>query len=358
MDRPQTILPATPKSPGHIGIKQAEYSEEKPNDKALFQLAINEKAPSTTWSISDITSEGSTRSSLSRGTSKLDIIEEEPYEEIILSSSITTETAAEAKLFSPNGSELVDYGPPQRTLSHGEQSGKTDRIETFDAVGSAPAMMSVMDMSLSLEERADLSETITTLEAERMLDELLVAMEHGSEELDKHLATESTLSDEANVSGDNGDCVLNQGVAQEEVTVSCDDTKTSEGEAEEPDNSDEKSAEPGSSMALRADDPDASSNSGVANVGAQGRSTEDDASVDSDAKDPDTPDDSSEDENQSKTVESFEEPFSPVSEASYDDNSSLDLSSYTTDSEVSVEGWLARFLYELRMAEKIRRIEI
>lgn len=70
-------------SPGHIGIKPGSYyeglDEEQPS---LFHLDINSESPSNTWSVSDITSEGSIRSGLSRGTSTLEKIDEETLDEI------------------------------------------------------------------------------------------------------------------------------------------------------------------------------------------------------------------------------------------------------------------------------------
>mmetsp|Transcript_6675 Transcript_6675/g.12211 ORF Transcript_6675/g.12211 Transcript_6675/m.12211 type:complete len:500 (-) Transcript_6675:1266-2765(-) len=73
-------------SPGHIGIKPAGNYYEGLDDEhpSLFHLDIEGESPSHTWSVSDITSEGSIRSGLSRGTSTLERIDEETLDEIEL----------------------------------------------------------------------------------------------------------------------------------------------------------------------------------------------------------------------------------------------------------------------------------
>lgn len=70
-----THLPKTP----HLGIKRAKYHEGH-QEPSLFHLSVNSPTASTTWSVSDLTSEGSTRSGYSRTTSTLEKIEEEEEE--------------------------------------------------------------------------------------------------------------------------------------------------------------------------------------------------------------------------------------------------------------------------------------
>lgn len=168
-------------SPGHIGIKPAGNYYENLNDEqpSLFHLDIDSESPSHTWSVSDITSEGSIRSGLSRGTSTLERIDEETLDEIELYEDVEDENSEP---------EPAPKRSPE-SISHS--------IANFDAVdhrntSEDKGPHGVMEfMDTSFEELSDDEATCTIVpaamsseEAKHMLDSFLLPFTQGVDDVE------------------------------------------------------------------------------------------------------------------------------------------------------------------------------
>jgi hypothetical protein len=145
-------LVSTPMAkPPHLGIKRASYHDGDLGP-TLFRLSINTSdTPSTTWSVSDLTSEGSTRSGYSRTTSTLEIIEEETLEDVDDPHSDDL------------NEQIHEYGPSPQHSQPSRGSGSRC-IDTFDAVdrrntsednGPNKSLVSVITQSFSQEDNED-----------------------------------------------------------------------------------------------------------------------------------------------------------------------------------------------------------
>ena len=170
--------PSGKASPGHIGIKPGNYYEGLDDEQpSLFHLDINSESPSNTWSVSDITSEGSIRSGLSRATSTLEKIDEETLDEI--------------ELFEDEENDEDTDPAPKRSpeiISH--------FIADFDAVGyhnpgedGVPEDMESTDEST--EECSEEGATCTmipvglsTEEAQKMLDDFLLPLSQSQNDVE------------------------------------------------------------------------------------------------------------------------------------------------------------------------------
>jgi hypothetical protein len=202
MNRSKRLSTPKGKSPGHIGIKAANYyqglDEEQPS---LFHLDLNSDSPSNTWSVSDITSEGSIRSGLSRatGTSTLEKIDEETLDEI--------------ELYEDEENEIDEDSdtPPKRS-----PESISRFIANFDAVdprntsqdnGPHDAMASYTDLTLSREEYFDeaaahTAPVIMTPEEEQcMLDDFLLSFPQSPNDMESfvsaaHESQETSVAEE------------------------------------------------------------------------------------------------------------------------------------------------------------------
>lgn len=169
-------------SPGHIGIKPAGNYYEGLDDEhpSLFHLDIEGDAPSHTWSVSDITSEGSIRSGLSRGTSTLERIDEETLDEIELYEDEEDDENTEP--------DLAPRRSPDSISHFIATFDAVDRRNTSDDNGPHHVMES-MDMS-----REDLSgdEAVCTIvpvgmsseEAQHMLDTFLFPLSQAVDDVE------------------------------------------------------------------------------------------------------------------------------------------------------------------------------
>lgn len=174
-------------SPGHIGIKPAGNYYEGLDDEqpSLFHLDINSESPSNTWSVSDITSEGSIRSGLSRGTSNLERIDEETLDEIELYE---------------DEEEDEDTGPAPKPVSPDSTShfiaifDAVDRRNTSQDNGPHDTMES---MEMSREDKSDdevvcamVPVSMSSEEAQRMLDDFLFPFSQGHDDVEAPAKTE------------------------------------------------------------------------------------------------------------------------------------------------------------------------
>lgn len=172
---------SSPIGSGHIGIKPGTYYEGLEDEQpSLFHLDINNDSPSNTWSVSDITSEGSIRSTLSRGTSTLEKIDEETLDEIEMYEA-EEETDADTDRTAPRRSP--------ESISHSISNfDAVDRRNTSQDNGPHDAMES---MDLSREDYSDeelectmVPVHMTPEEAQSMLDEFLLPFSQSPDEED------------------------------------------------------------------------------------------------------------------------------------------------------------------------------
>jgi len=190
-------------SPGHIGIKPGSYYDLDAEQPSLFHLDINDDSPSNTWSVSDITSEGSIRSGLSRATSTLEKIDEETLDEI--------EMFEDEEL--DEDSDLPFQRSPE-SVSH--------FIADFDAVGYQYTsqdnghMDAMESMELSREEYSEdeaeytmVPVTMSIEEAQSMLDDFLLPFSHSPDDVeflanaeDHPQETSTIITDDAAESGE------------------------------------------------------------------------------------------------------------------------------------------------------------